>query len=60
MASLSLFQDKFILRRPRVTIFPDIIKIITIFIKAILKGSKKVEKIRNYVSKFNLDLCFLI
>ena len=33
--------------RPRVAIFADIIKIVTIFIKAILKDSKKVKRIRN-------------
>ena len=60
MTSSHLFQNTFILRRPRVTIFADIIKIVTIFIKAILKDLKKVKRIRNYVSKHNLYLYFLI
>ena len=60
MTSSPLFQNAFILRRPRVTIFADIIKIVTIFIKAILKDLKKVKRIRNYVSKHNLYLYFLI
>ena len=41
MISLALFQNTFILRRPRVAIFTDSIKIITIFIKTISKSSKK-------------------
>ena len=60
MTSSHLFQNTFILRRSRVTIFADIIKIVTIFIKAILKDLKKVKRIRNYVSKHNLYLYFLI
>ena len=44
----------------RVTIFADIIKIVTMFIKKIFKDSKKVKRIRNYVSKCNLYLYFLI
>ena len=44
---------------PRVTIFADI-KIVTIFVKTIFKDSKKVKRIRNYVSKCNLHLHFLI
>ena len=35
---INLFQKTFILRRPRVAIFADIIKIVTMFIKTILKG----------------------
>ena len=37
-----------ILRRSGVAIFADIIKIVTMFIKAIIKDSKKVKRIRNY------------
>ena len=55
-----LFQNSFILRRPGVAIFADIIKIITRFIKKIFKDSRKVKRIRNYVSKCNLYLYFLI
>ena len=45
---------------PGVAIFADIIKIITRFIKKIFKDSRKVTRIRNYVSKCNLYLYFLI
>ena len=57
---LNFFQKTFILKRPGVAIFADIIKIVTMFIKTILKGSIKVSKIKNYVSKWNLYLYFLI
>ena len=50
----------FILRRPGVAIFADIVKIMTMFTKAILKDSRKVRRIRFYVSKWNLYLDFLI
>ena len=39
------------LRKSGVATFADIIKIVTIFIKTIFEDSKKVKKIRNYVSK---------
>ena len=48
MTSFPLFQNTIILRRPGVAIFVDI-KIVTIFIKAIIKESRKVKRIRNYV-----------
>ena len=54
------FQKTFILKRPGVAIFADIIKTVTTFIKTILKDSRKVRRIRNYVSKWNLYLYFLI
>ena len=60
MTSSPLFQNIFVLRRPRVAIFADIIKIITMFIKKIFKDSRKVKRIRNHVSKCNLYLYFLI
>ena len=60
MTSETFFQKTFILRRPGVAIFADIIKIVTMFIKTILKDSRKVRRIRNYVSKWNLYLYFLI
>ena len=41
-------------------IFAEIIKIVNMFIKTILKDSRKVRRIRNYVSKWNLYLYFLI
>ena len=53
----SLFcQKNFILRTPRVAIFADIIKILTLFIKTIIKDSRKVRRIRKYASKWNLYL----
>ena len=40
--AINFFQENFILRRPGVAIFADITKILTMFIKTILKDSKKV------------------
>ena len=51
------FQKIFIFRRPGVAVFADIIKIL---VKTILKDSRKIRIIRNYVSKWNLYLYFLI
>ena len=45
---------------PGVAISADIIKILTIIIKKILKHSRRIRMIRNYVSKWNLYLYFLI
>ena len=42
MTSGHLFQNTFILKRSRVAIFADIIKIVTMFIKKDFKDSKKV------------------
>ena len=50
----------FILRRPGVVIFGDIIKIVTMFIKRVTKDSGKVKKNRNYVSKPSLYVDFLM
>ena len=55
-----MLQNTFILRRPRVDNFADIIKIATMFIKTTFKGSKRVKRIRNYALKCNLYLYFLI
>ena len=52
---ITFFQKTFVLRRPGVDI-----KIFTTFIKSILKDSRKVRRIRNYVSKWNLYLYFFI
>ena len=41
------------LKRHRIAILADIIKIETIFIKTIFKDPKKVKRIRNYVPKYN-------
>ena len=50
----------FILRKPGVDYFADIIKIVTIFVKAIFKDSRKVKRITNCVLKCNLYLYLLI
>ena len=52
--SSSLLQITFILRRPGIAIFAEIIKTVTMFIKSICKDSKLVKKIRNYISKCNI------
>ena len=57
---LPFIQSIFILRRPRVANLTDIIKIATIYIKTTFIASSKVTKIRNYLLKCNLYLCFLI
>ena len=60
MTSQSFFQNIFISRRPGVAIFAEIIKIVSMFIKTILKDSIKFKRIRIYISKWNLYLYFLI
>ena len=50
MMSQPLYQNAFILRRPKVANFADIIKI----------PAKKVKRIGNYVLKCNLYLYFLV
>ena len=42
---ITLFQNTFILRRPRIVIFADIIKVVSMFIKTIPKDSNKIKKI---------------
>ena len=56
----SLFQDTFILRRAGATIFAGIIKILIIFFITTYKDSRKIKINRNYVSKYNLYLYFVI
>ena len=60
ITSWPFFQKILILRRPEGAIFAGIIKILTTFIKTILKDSRKVRRIRSYVSKWNLYLDFSI
>ena len=48
------------LRRPRVAISANIIKIVIMFIKISLKWQKIFLKIRNYVSKCNRYLYYFI
>ena len=57
---ITFLKKIFILRRPEVAIFADIIKILTTFIKTILKDSRKLRRIRSFVSEWNLYLDFLI
>ena len=57
---ITYISKYFILRRPRVATFANIIKVVTMFIKAIFRYPKKVKRIINYVSKCNLYLYFLI
>ena len=57
---IGFFQNRLILRRPGVAIFADIIKIVTMFIKTVIKDSRKIKRIRNYVSKPSLYLYFLM
>ena len=58
--AINLFKNIFILRRPGVANFAEIIKILTILIEKIFKDSKKVKMFRNYVPKCNRYLYFLI
>ena len=48
------------LRKSGVAICADIIKLLAIFIITIFNDSRKLKMIRNYVSKCNLYLYFLI
>ena len=57
---ITFISKYFYFHRPTVAIFADIIKVVTMFIKTNFKDSKKVKRIRNYVSKFDLYLYFLI
>ena len=57
---IGFFQNRLILRRPGVAIFADIIKIVTMFIKTVIKDSRKVKRIKNDVSKPSLYLYFLM
>ena len=45
MMSQPLFQNTCILRRPGVAIFANIIKIVTTFIKTILKTQEKLKEL---------------
>ena len=42
---INFFQNTLILRRPGVAIFPDIMKIVTIFIKKLLKTQEKLKEL---------------
>ena len=60
MTLLPLLRNIFILRRPGVANFAEIIKIVTMFIKKFFKDPKEVNRIRNYIPKCNLYLYSLI
>ena len=49
-----LVQNIFILEKPRVAILTDIIKVVNIFIKTILKDPKYIKMIRTYALKCNI------
>ena len=48
---ITFFQNIFVLGKPGVAIFVEIIKIVTMFTKTTLKDSRKLRRIRNYVSQ---------
>ena len=48
---INFFHNIFILQKPGLAIFADIMKTITIIFKTTFKDSIKVKRIRNYVSK---------
>ena len=53
------FISKYLyLRRPKVVIFTDVIKIATMFIKTTFKNSKIDKRLRKYVLRCNLYLYF--
>ena len=53
---ITCFSKNLYFKRAWVAIFADIIKIVTMFTKTILKDSRKARRSRNYVSKWNLYL----
>ena len=53
MTSLPLFQNIYILKRPKVTNFANIIKITTMFIETTFKDWKIVKRIGKYVLKYD-------
>ena len=48
------------LRKPTAAIFSEIIKFVLMFIQTMFTDLKQVKQIRNYMSKHNLYLHFLI
>ena len=45
MTSWPLFENTFILWKPRLAIFADIIKVLSMFIKKIFKDSEKLKEL---------------
>ena len=58
--AMTYISISFILRRPRVAVFAEIIQILTIFVKTIFKDPIKIKIIRNDVLKSNVYPFFLI
>ena len=56
MTTQPFSHNTFILRRSRVANFVDIIKIVTMFIKATFKDPKKLEELEN-ISKILIHIC---
>ena len=54
--NISFFSKKLYFKKTWVAIFADIIKILTMFIKTILKDSRKFRRVRKYLSKWNLPV----
>ena len=52
----NFYKRRVILRRPRVVIFAEIIKIVNMFIKTITKDSRKVKRImlKEYIKRIKL------
>ena len=57
MTSQLLFQNTLIFRKPGVVIFARIIKVATVFIKAIFKNSKKKLKELEIMSQNAFNIC---
>ena len=60
VTSKPLFQNTFILRRPRVADFAYTIETETMSMKTILSDSKRVKRFRNYALKCNRYMYLLI
>ena len=56
---ITLFQNTFILRRPRVASFADIIKIVIMFIKKKSLKTQKSQKYQKLCTKMQSILVFL-
>ena len=50
----------FYLKKALEPVFADVIKSVTFFVKKIFKDSRKIKRIRNFVSECNLYMYFLI
>ena len=60
LTAYSLFENSFILRRPKVSNFAGLTKIATRLIETTFQIWKKVKRIQHYVLKSNLSLYLLI